>query len=186
MKLSLMFALPLLLAACASTPPPVQSPVTPIEVAPALPANVEVDRPKWSLTLPPDYVIRMVGAKTKGNVTQELMAHSPGMLGAAPVIVAVMTVALDADDPKDEDFGGAAAVVAKQQGGELLTAVPSAIDGHPGSIVMFVTPSGLLIIQFAAAFNRTGYVARCGGDVQQGDKIIDRCTQTLATFRIKK
>lgn len=186
MKLSLLYALPLLLAACASTPPTVQAPVTPVEVEPAKPANIEIDRAKWALSLPPDFVVKMVGAKTKGNVTQELMSRSNAMVGGAPIIVAVMTVALDDEDPKDDDFGGAAAVVAKNMGGQIITAVPSDIDGVPGSIVMFTTPSGMLVIQFAAAYHRTGIVARCGGDFAEGNKIIDRCTSILATFRIKK
>lgn len=188
MKLSLIVpALMLAIAGCASAPPPpAQPPAPPVEVAPPKPTTLDIDRAKFSITLPDGWVVKPGPAQVKGNVTQELVARSVDTLGAAPVIVAVMTVALDADDPKDEDFGPVVAVAALKSGAQVLMAEPADIDGKPGSAVMMVTPSGMLIIQQATAAKRTGFVVRCGGDASQGDKIIERCSTILPTFHIKK
>lgn len=187
MKLSLA-TLTLLLAACASHPaPPVQAPVEKVEVAPLKPADKVVDRSRWSITLPGTWIVRPGPSPVKGRVTQDLVARSVEEVGAGPIVVAVMVVDLDeADDPKDEEFGAAAILSTMRQGVDVIKAMQTTVDDKPGSLAMFRSPNGMLIIQEAVGHNRHGIVARCGGDIEQGGKIIEVCQPILESLHLKK
>lgn len=188
MKLSLFIPLTVLLAACASAPPKqAEPPPVPVEVAPPRPMVLSVDRAKFTMELPPSWIVKPGQGATHGQVTQELVARSPEMIGQAPALVAVNTVNLnEPDDPKDEDFGGAVALGMMKSGAQVLLAQPQDVSGLPGSVLMAVTPSGMMFIQTATASKRTGFVVRCGGDAQQGDKIIELCQPIIESFRVKK
>ena len=188
MKLSLA-TLTLLLAACASHPSaPVQAPTEKqVEVVPPKPTDKVVDRSKWSITLPGTWIVRPGPSPVKGRVTQDLVARSVENVGAGPIVVAVMVVDLnEADDPKDEEFGAAAIMSTMRQGVNVIKATPTLVDGKPGSLAMFHAPSGMLIIQEAVGHNRSGIVARCGGDIDQGGKIIEACQPILESLHLKK
>lgn len=191
MKLSLIVPIALLaLAGCASSAPPPPRQIIDVTppAEPAKPKALEVDNAKFSIKLPAGWVVRPGGPKTEGQVTQQLVARSPDFLGKAPVLVAINTVALDPDDPIDGDFGGAVAVGAMKSGALVLMAQPSKVDGLEGSIVMMVLPTDtpIVVLQQAVGHKRTGYVVRCGGDAQQGDKIIELCQPIFESFHIKK
>lgn len=191
MKLSLVLPITLLaLAGCASSAPPPPRQIIDVTppAEPAKPKALEIDNAKFSITLPAGWIVRPGGAKTAGQVTQELVARTPTMVGAAPVLVAVNTVALDPDDPADGDFGGAVALGAMKSGALVLMAQPSKVDGLDGSIVMMVLPTDtpLVVLQEATAHKRTGFVVRCGGDAKQGDKIIEQCQPILESFHVKR
>lgn len=190
MKLSLIsLVLPLTLIGCAGTfgaAPPAPKPV-PVDVAPPAAVGIAIDRPVWSMTLPDGWIVRPGGPKTMGSATQAFVARSIDKVGAAPVIVAGIEIKLgEADDPKEEDFGGVAVMVALKSGGDVITAVPTKVDGKPGSVAMIAMPGGMLVVQQAVGHKQTGIVVRCGGDLTQGDKILDRCQAILSTFSLKK
>lgn len=191
MKLSLITSLlALTLVGCAGTFGSSPKPLPPaqperVEVEPPKPANVDIDRAKWKMTLPTGWIVKP-GTKTQGQVTQELVARSPGMVGGGPMVVAVNTVALEADDPSDDEFGIATVGIASHAtNSEVIAAVPVKVDGHPATMMMLAFKSGLLAIQVATGKDRTGFVVRCGGDIQQGDKIIELCQPIMASFHLK-
>lgn len=188
MKLSILIPLTAILVGCASAPPrQAEPPSAPVEEAPAKPTVQTIDRATFSVSLPSDWIVRPGPGKTNGQVTQELVARSPEMVGQAPALVAINTVNLnEPDDPKDEDFGGAVALGMMKSGAQVILAQPQNVSGLPGSILMAVTPSGMMFIQTATASKRTGFVVRCGGDTHQGDKIIELCQPIIESFKVKK
>jgi hypothetical protein len=122
---------------------------------------------------------------SEGDAKLEVMVRSPYKLGRGPIIFSVNSLALEPEQ-KPEDFGGGVVLATLTVGRvKVVAAEPRDISGKPGSAMVFLTPSGVVIVQYAAGVGNRGYIARCGGDVNKVETIAKICGPILDSFKLK-
>ncbi len=173
----LLFALPLLLAACNTVPAPVAPTVVIPSVQEEVSKPVIVSGTSWSITLPPGWEV-----KDRAEEDDHVRTIMGGQINGSNVVIAVSTMDLEGE-LLDADFGEATIVVMVELGLELLDAKRATVDNKPGSVVLFKSPEGQVLFQYAVGSKRVGHIAACGGRV--GVTILQRCKDVLDTLKIK-
>lgn len=147
--------------------------------------NVTVSRRSWSITLPSNWLVAPDLAVQNNRMRMELVTKSIAPLGRGAVIVQVRSLELEKDD--DGSLFGASIVKLARQSGKanVLKSIVRPIDGkNPGTISLLTLPNGALVLQYAYASSGVGYVAMCGGDPEQADKLLGTCKDILDTFHV--
>lgn len=169
------------LVGCAGTfDAPPKAPVRTEEpTSPEAPKLQVVDRPGWSATLPSQWLTLEHPAEV------EVMYRSPDKLGRGPIMFAAAGIKLEADQ-KPEDFGGGVVLATMSVGRvKVVAAEPRTISGKPGSAMVFITSSGIAVIQYSVGSGNRGYSVRCGGDINEIETVAKICEPILDSFKLK-
>lgn len=151
-----------------------------MELQPSTQSDIPVastDQPGWHLDLPKGWQIE------PSEDADTFLARSDSFIGGAPAAVLVRRFDVK-DDPSE--FGAFVALATVASGKyDVITAQPVDVHGTSGSIVIFRTRQGSIVLQIAASKSKDGYVIRCGGDLRATEQIIHTCEPIVLGFQLK-